>query len=91
MHEMPNDTSPKAEAFQINLLRKASISRRFGAACSLTQSVRFLSKRAIQRAKPGLAGRELDLKFVEVSYGMDLAQKVEKYLESRHCEQVGHS
>jgi len=80
---MLSDTSPEAEKVQIELLRKASNAQRLGLALSLTDLAIDLAKRAIARANPGLSQRELDLKFVEIHYGKDLAQRVREYLKDR--------
>ena len=47
-----NDTSEKAEKVLIELLRKKSVSERLSQVFALSEFVRNLSKRAIQRANP---------------------------------------
>ncbi len=80
---MFSDTSPEAEKVQIELLRNATNAQRLGLALSMTDLAIRLSRRAIARANPGLSRRELDLKFVEVHYGKDLAERVREYLKAR--------
>ena len=75
------DTSPDVEKIQIELLRKLSISRRISIVRSLSQTVIYLSRRAIQRTKPSMSEQELDLEFVENHYGHNLAEKLRLYLE----------
>ena len=75
------DTAPQAEKVQIELIRKASVSRRISRVRSLSQTVIFLSRRAIQRANPSLSEREVDLAFVELHYGKVLAERLRLYLE----------
>jgi hypothetical protein len=79
----PLDTHPDAERVQIELLRKASASERFALACSLTATTISLSRRAIARANPDFSPQDVDLKFVELHYGKDLASRVRRYLERR--------
>ena len=80
---MHSDTHPDAEKVQIDLLRKASTSERFALTCSLTATAISLSRRAIARADPDLSPREIDLKFVELHYGRELAGRLRRYLETR--------
>jgi hypothetical protein len=80
---MFSDTHPEAEKVQIDLLRKATTSDRFALMCSLTATAISLSRRAIARANPALSPREVDLRFVELHYGKELASRVRRYLERR--------
>ena len=81
--EPHSDTHPDAEKVQIDLLRRASTAERFALACSLTATAVSLSRRAIARANPDLGPQEVDLKFVELHYGKELASRVRRYLEDR--------
>ena len=63
------------------MIRKSSVSRRISRVRSLSQTVIFLSRRAIRRANPSLSEREVDLAFVEHHYGKDLAERLRLYLE----------
>ena len=80
---MLSDTHADAEKAQIDLLRKASTNERFALMCSLTASAISLSRRAIARANPDLTPQEVDLKFVELHYGRELAGRLRRYLEAR--------
>ena len=80
---MFSDTHPHAEKVQIDLLRKASTGERFALMCSLTATAISLSRRAIARANPDLSPQEVDLKFVELHYGKELAGRLRGYLETR--------
>ena len=75
-----SDTSPQAEKVQIELFRKASISRRVSLARSLSATMIWLSRRAIQRANPGFTEQEVGLRFVELHYGRELAERVATYI-----------
>ena len=80
---MISDTSPEAAAVQIELLRKATVGERLALMLSMTRTAISLSRRAIARANPLASQRELDLLFVEVHYGPELAARVREYLEGR--------
>ena len=77
------DTHPKAEEFQISLLRRASVAERLSLTLSLSRTVIQLSRRAIARANPGLSEQELDIAFVEYHYGKDLAERLRNYLNRK--------
>ncbi len=77
------DTRPEAEAFQAELVRRASPGRRISLALSLSDSVCALSRQAIRRVNPGLTEREVGLRFVALSYGEDLAREVRAELARR--------
>jgi hypothetical protein len=50
---------------------------------SLTSLVIGLSRRAIARANPHLDHHEVDMLWVEINYGKDLAARLRNYLEER--------
>jgi len=77
------DTHPSAAEVQLRLLREASPARRFALTCSLSSTVVQLSRRGLRQRNPELSDEELDLLFVEVHYGRDLAERVRHYLERR--------
>ena len=80
---MFSDTSPEAEKAQIELLRRCSVAQRFAKVRSLTARAFGLSKRAIARANPDLSTQQLQVKFIELHYGKDLADRFHRYQESR--------
>ncbi len=77
------DAHLDAEAIQIELLRNASIARRLSICCSLTQAAIHQSRRALASANPELGRPELDLLFVRLQYGTELADGVQRHLEAR--------
>jgi len=78
-----SDTHPKAERFQIGLIRRASIAERISRTRSLSQTVIRLSRRAILRANPKLTEEEVNLMFVAHHYGDDLADRLREYLKQK--------
>ena len=80
---VPTDTSPAAEAVQLELLRRAGTARRLALTLSLSSSAIRSSRRAIARRHPELDERDLLLRWAELHYGADLAARVRAYLARR--------
>jgi hypothetical protein len=80
---MLTDTHPDAERVQIELLRKATGAQRIAKMRSLTSFVVGMSRQAAARANPGLTSREIDLLWVKLNYGQELAGRLRDYLEER--------
>ncbi len=78
-----SDTAPHIEAMRISMLREAGFTRRAGRALSLSRSVALLSLAAVRKANPGLTESEVGLRFVELHYGKDLAERLRAYLHGR--------
>jgi broad specificity phosphatase PhoE len=68
------DTTPEAELVQIELIRAASPARRAHQALSLSADVISAARRAFARARPLASAIDLDLQFVEVHHGRELAE-----------------
>jgi hypothetical protein len=77
------DTDADAERIQVELLRAAPVSRRLRLAFSLTGTVVGAARRALARAQPKATARDLDLRFVELHYGADIAAGLRDDLERR--------
>ena len=85
MRTQSSDTSPEAERIQIDLLRKAGVARRIELTFSLTQSAIELSRQGMRRRYPHASEEELDLLFVELNYGKDLAYRVRTALARKRA------
>lgn len=83
MKTLSRDTHPKAEEVLIGLIRKASVAKRISRMHSLTRTILRLSKRAIAKAHPGLSEQELNMLFVKIHYGEELANRLQTYLEHK--------
>jgi hypothetical protein len=81
-----DDTDPHAEQVLIEGLRRSSNAERGRSMVSLTDTVRWLSRRAIHRAHPDWNERQLALEFVRLNYGQELADRVGEYLKNRPHE-----
>ena len=88
MKTQSRDTHPKAEAVLIGLIRQASVAKRISRMRSLSRTILRLSKRAIAKANPGLSKQELDILFVKIHYGEDLANRLRTYLEHKKCNGI---
>jgi hypothetical protein len=71
-----DNTTQEAEAVQVELLRTASPTRRAHQAISLSADVISAARRALARARPLASAIDLDVQFVDVHYGPDLAEGV---------------
>lgn len=85
----PADTTLEAEQVQVALMRAVPIARRLRLAFGLSATAISLAKRAIARAHPTASKDELDLLFVEVHYGPDLARQLRLDLERRRASRQG--
>lgn len=74
------DTAPQAERVQIELIRESSVCKRISKVRSLSQTILYLSRRAIQRTNPSMSEREVDLAFVSNHYGEKLAKCLRLYI-----------
>jgi len=79
----PADTGLDAERVQVALLRTASVARRLHLALSLSATVIGAARRALARAQPDASARDLDVRFVELHYGADLAANLRADLDRR--------
>lgn len=77
------DTSPEAEAVQLELIRAMPPSERAARALRLTSQMLRRAKDAIRRQHPEFNEQEVGLKFVELHYGETLAREVRVHLENR--------
>jgi hypothetical protein len=53
---------------------------------SLSATMLLLSRRAISRSRPESTESEVNLRFVALHYGQDLADRLERYLAARNPE-----
>ena len=78
------DTHSKAENIIISLLREKSSAKKFSLIRSLSRLTIQLSKRAIQRANKGIDDNQVNLIFIDLHYGRNLANKYQKSLNQKH-------
>jgi hypothetical protein len=79
----PVDTSADADRVQAALLREASVARRLALFWSLSASTISAARSGVARSLPGASRSEIDLRFVELHYGKELASAVRDDLARR--------
>ena len=77
------DTTPEAEAVLIQLLRDKPPTIRVAEAVFASNRVVEQCKNAIRRMNPGMSEDEVKLRFIELSYGQEIANNVRAYLADR--------
>ena len=80
---MLSDTHPDAERVQIELLRQMTGAQKIAQLRSQTALVVGLARQAIARANPQLNQREVDMLWVENTYGKDLANRLREDWKKR--------
>jgi hypothetical protein len=75
-----NDTHPAAAKVQLELLRRAGATRRAEIALRLSDDVVGRSRRALAASLPGATELEVKLRWVELWYGAELAERIRAYL-----------
>lgn len=73
-----NDTDPRADRVQLELLRKASVAARGRLCLSLSHTVIAASRRALREQMPNASERDVLLRWVSLTYGADLGERVRK-------------
>jgi len=71
-----SDTSPEAEAIQIDLLRKAPTWKRLRVAAEMSETIMLLSRIGVARRNPGATPAELQRLAAEAILGPELAFRV---------------
>jgi len=86
MKKCITDTPQHVEEIQISLLRKQSIAQKFTMVRSLSETAIALSKRAIARKNKDFDDIKINLMFIRLNYGDDLADRVSDYLNRKKDE-----
>ena len=81
-HPYTTDTSPEAEAVQLELVRIKPPSERVQKTFRLSSEMVRSAKAAIRRRHPDFTEMQVAVKFIELCYGADLAIEVQRGLES---------
>jgi hypothetical protein len=83
MRTQSTDTSPEAERIQIELIRKAPITKRFALIEAWSGFLIEANKQGIRKNHPNSSEEEIALIFIANNYGQDLADKVRANLARR--------
>lgn len=84
MHTQSPDTNVKSEQMLISLLREKSAAKKFAMIRSLSQSTIQLSKRALARANEGIDDDHLNVLFIKLHYGKELANQFKRRIDEKH-------
>jgi len=79
-----NDTNPESEKVHIACIRNMSVAKRLANMKALTELTIRLSRRAILRRNPGFTKWDVDVRFVALHYGDDLAERLKQYWNEKH-------
>jgi hypothetical protein len=74
-----SDTSAAAELVQLELLRNMSPHERLTMALSLSRQVKRMCMAAIRRRHPEFDDNAVRLKFIELTYGEELADNIRRW------------
>ncbi len=77
------DTSPEAQAVQLECLRRMTPQDRIRQMCAMSRQVRNMALDAIRRRHPDLDESEVQLLFIELTYGKPLADDVRRWKAER--------
>lgn len=77
------DTSAEALEVQLDCLRKMSPRERISKMCALSRQVRNMAFSAIRRRHPEFDEEEVQLAFIELTYGKPLADDVRRWKQER--------
>ena len=80
---MLSDTTPDARRVLLDLMRRATPAEKLARVRSLSATVIELSRRAIARRHPDWTPLQVQLKWVELHYGRELAEQLTEYLKER--------
>ncbi|MFY9343301.1 MAG: hypothetical protein WAT39_12470 [Planctomycetota bacterium] len=76
-----DDTHPLVRDAQIDRLRAMSCEERLAVMSDLTAMTIFLSRQAIRMTMPGAIESQVILKWIEVTYGKDLAERIAPFAD----------
>jgi hypothetical protein len=77
------DTSPETDAILTQLILQQRPSKRLAGAIAASNRVAQQCKDAILRSNPGISAQEVNLRFIELNYGPELAENVRNFLAGR--------
>ena len=75
------DTSPEAYDIQIELIRRMSPQERLRKAFGLSRHLKRMAFDAIRRRHPEFDDRALRMRFIQLTYGKELADELKRWLK----------
>jgi hypothetical protein len=73
---LPDDTDARARAVQFEILRAMPDERRAAMAIAMSEETTRWSRAALRELMPGASEGEVVLRWIEVVYGRELAERV---------------
>lgn len=73
------DTSTEADTVLTQLIQNQDPSERLAGAVSASNRVAQQCKDALLRSNPGISAQEVNLRFIELNYGRELADNVRNF------------
>ena len=84
-----SDTSDEALAVQLKCVRRMTPQERLRRACAWSGQIRRMAFQAIRRRHPEYSEDEVRLRFIELTYGKEVADEVRAWqLYSRNCPRL---
>jgi hypothetical protein len=83
------DTSNEAIEIQFECLRKMTPQERIRRTCMWSRRIKKMAFEALRRRHPGLNEVQIQLKFIELTYGATLAKEVREWVKERNIERHG--
>jgi proline racemase len=77
------DTADEADRLQLEIFGRMSPTERIQKVCRLSSNLRQMARDAIQRRHPELDKHEQRLKYIEITYGKELADAVREHTRER--------
>ena len=74
---------PDPSVYPFEVLKRMTGAEKFALCSQLTEKAIDQCRREIEQAHPGMTSREVDLKFIEMNYGAELAENVRLCLQAR--------
>lgn len=78
-----NDTSAEARAVQLECLRRMTPQQRLTQTFAMSRQVKQMAFAAIRRRHPEYTEDEVQNRFIELTYGKELADDVRRWKEDR--------
>lgn len=78
------DTTPEAQQVQLELWKSMTGQQRVGKALALSQQLRAMAFAAIVRRHPEFDAAQVQLKFIELTYGAELAADFENWSKGQN-------
>jgi hypothetical protein len=80
-----SDTAAEAAAIQLQCFQKLTPTERVSKACAMSRRNRLMAMEAIRRRHPGLAKDDVQLAYIELAYGGEIAAKVRRWRQERRA------